>query len=215
MSACSVQAISHVGCRLMVASSANTSRPRLPAACGDIAFALATKAAMSSEADGLSCGNEPALRPSGTAGFGLIGSPDMNARAQIANPMWAVTLSCSTPLHPTRLNRPFEGAGKLSSVLGNRGEGCNRPRIGHRRRLLHGAERAIVVEEFVEHPLDRRLGFIRAGIAHVVVLKSGANNGNPGLLTDFFVRNDTGIGLEDGVLRAERNDLESAVSHER
>jgi hypothetical protein len=34
MSACSVQAMSQVGCRLMVASSAKTSRPRCPAAVG-------------------------------------------------------------------------------------------------------------------------------------------------------------------------------------
>src|SRR5215510_13419590 len=32
MSACSVQAVSQVGCRLIVASSAKTSRPRLPGA---------------------------------------------------------------------------------------------------------------------------------------------------------------------------------------
>src|SRR5450631_4592924 len=87
MSACSEQAISHVGCRLMVASSANTSRPLAPAACGDIARALATKAAMSSEADGLASGNTPvlpdsALRPAGTSvgDFGLVGSPDISAR---------------------------------------------------------------------------------------------------------------------------------------
>src|SRR6202142_3820409 len=30
MSACNLQAVSQVGCRLMVASSANTSRPRVP-----------------------------------------------------------------------------------------------------------------------------------------------------------------------------------------
>src|ERR1700680_1462091 len=82
MSACSAQAISHVGCRLMVASSAKTNRPLLPAACGDIALALATKAAMSSAADGLASGNEPVLPPSDilSAGFGLIGSPDIEAR---------------------------------------------------------------------------------------------------------------------------------------
>jgi hypothetical protein len=72
--------MSHVGWRLMVASSANTSLPRLPAACGDIALALATKAAMSSEAEGFCSDNEPALRPSGAPGFGSIGSPDMDAR---------------------------------------------------------------------------------------------------------------------------------------
>src|SRR5664279_697752 len=87
ISACSAQAMSQVGCRLMVASSANTSRPLAPAACGDIARALATNAAMSSEADGLASGNAPdlplsALRPASTsvAGFGLVGSPDINAR---------------------------------------------------------------------------------------------------------------------------------------
>jgi hypothetical protein len=71
----------------MVASSANTSRPFAPAALGDIARALATKAAMSSDADGLVSGNEPALPDPGfcaevtlPGGFGLIGSPDINAR---------------------------------------------------------------------------------------------------------------------------------------
>src|SRR5437899_2758436 len=70
----------------MVASSANTSRPRAPAACGDIALALATKAAISSEPDGVSCTTEPelpdALRAEGTSvdDFGLVGSPDISAR---------------------------------------------------------------------------------------------------------------------------------------
>src|SRR5215472_13213604 len=51
ISACSAQAISQVGWRLMVASSANTSRPPAPAACGDIARALATKPAISPEVE--------------------------------------------------------------------------------------------------------------------------------------------------------------------
>src|SRR5580698_2552281 len=87
MSACSAQAMSQVGCRLMVASSANTSRPFAPAAWGDIARALATKAAMSSDADGLASGTEPVLPDSALdaeatspADFGLIGSLDMSAR---------------------------------------------------------------------------------------------------------------------------------------
>src|ERR1700712_3689177 len=87
MSACSAQAMSQVGCRLMVASSANTSRPLAPAAWGDIAFALATKAAMSSDADGLACGNEPAFpdavffaEDTSPIDFGLVGSPVMSAR---------------------------------------------------------------------------------------------------------------------------------------
>jgi hypothetical protein len=77
--------MSQVGCRLMVASSANTSRPLVPAAWGDIARALATKAAMSSEADVLVSGNkpdlsDPDLRPASPVDFGLVGSPDIGAR---------------------------------------------------------------------------------------------------------------------------------------
>src|ERR1700694_4064652 len=89
MSACSAQAISQVGCRLMVASSANTSRPLAPGACGDIARALATKAAMSSEADDFVSGCEPVLPDAAfCAGetsprdFGLVGSPGISARRQ-------------------------------------------------------------------------------------------------------------------------------------
>src|SRR5687768_17005046 len=85
MSACNAQAMSQVGCRLMVASSANTRRPRAPAACGDIARALATKAAISSEADGLASGNglpDAAFCDADTspADFGLVGSPDISTR---------------------------------------------------------------------------------------------------------------------------------------
>jgi hypothetical protein len=86
MSACSAQAMSQVGCRLMVASSANTSLPRAPGRCGDIARAFATKAAMSSDADGLVSGNGPPMRASAfaeatsPADFGLMGSPAMSAR---------------------------------------------------------------------------------------------------------------------------------------
>src|SRR4029450_10567659 len=71
----------------MVASSANTSRPLAPAVLGDVARALATKAAMSSDADGLVSGNDLALpapafcaEVTSPAGFGLVGSPDINAR---------------------------------------------------------------------------------------------------------------------------------------
>src|SRR6202011_3954824 len=87
ISACSVHAISQVGCRLIVASSAKTSRPLAPAACGDIARALATKAAISSEADGVASGSRPALPDAGfwpadtsPADFGLVGSPDISTR---------------------------------------------------------------------------------------------------------------------------------------
>src|SRR5206468_3140584 len=72
---------------LMVASSANTSLPLAPARCGDIALALATKAATSSAADGLASGSGPALRcpvvdaeDTSPADLGLIGSPAMVAR---------------------------------------------------------------------------------------------------------------------------------------
>src|SRR5712672_1480361 len=86
MSACRAQAMSQVGCRLMVASSANTSRPLAPVRCGDIARALATKAAISSDVDVLASGNGPALcwsvgfAATSPADFGLFGSPAMRAR---------------------------------------------------------------------------------------------------------------------------------------
>src|SRR5260370_38524236 len=98
MSACSAQAISHVGCRLMVASSANTNRPFAPAVLGYIGRALGTKAAMSSDADGLVSGNEPDLPdpafcaevPS-PAGFGLIGSLVIIAPELVAHLIWLGT----------------------------------------------------------------------------------------------------------------------------
>lgn len=43
----------------MVASRANTKRPLAPAACGDIACAFATKAAIASEVEVFASGNEP------------------------------------------------------------------------------------------------------------------------------------------------------------
>jgi hypothetical protein len=69
----------------MVASSANTILPRAPAACGDIARALATKAAISSDADGLACGSGlpgAAFRGADISlvDFGLVGSPDIRTR---------------------------------------------------------------------------------------------------------------------------------------
>src|SRR3954454_18499415 len=86
ISACSAQAMSQVGWRLMVASSANTSRPRAPAACGDIARALATKAAISSDPDGFASGKESGrdapfwAEDTSLAGLGLVGSTDISAR---------------------------------------------------------------------------------------------------------------------------------------
>src|ERR1700722_8116281 len=68
----------------------------------------------------------------------------------------------------------------LRSVLGNWRIGRNRPGIRHRRRRVcfNRPERAVIIQEFVEHPLDRGLGFIRTGVAHVVVLERGAHDGN-------------------------------------
>src|SRR5258708_6689591 len=83
MSACSVQAMSQVGCRLMVASSANTSLPRAPSACGDIARALATKAAISSVVDAFASGSVlPACSAATLLWLDLVGSPDIGTRAQ-------------------------------------------------------------------------------------------------------------------------------------
>jgi hypothetical protein len=79
-----------------VASSANTNRPLAPAACGDIARALATKAAMSSEADGFSSGNDLALPAAGfcaagtsLAGIWSAGSRNIHARNWFASFMWS------------------------------------------------------------------------------------------------------------------------------
>src|SRR6266481_8528299 len=84
MSACNAHAMSQVGCRLMVASSANTSLPLAPAACGDIARALATKPAISSAVDDFVSGSVPALSVLGaeltSPDLGLVGSPDIGAR---------------------------------------------------------------------------------------------------------------------------------------
>src|ERR1700759_2566540 len=88
MSACSAQAMSQVGCRLMVASSSNTSRPRAPAASGDMARAFATKAAISSEVEVLVSGNDPVL-PSACADvtsldLDLVGSLDIGVASGCA-----------------------------------------------------------------------------------------------------------------------------------
>src|SRR5215218_5798580 len=86
ISACNAQAISHVGCRLIVASSAKTTRPFAPAAWGDIACTSATNAAISSEAYGLASGKKPDLpaalfcaEDTSPADFGFVGSADISA----------------------------------------------------------------------------------------------------------------------------------------
>src|SRR5450432_617169 len=81
----------------------------------------------------------------------------------------------------------------------------NRSRLRDLRRMaLDRFERAVVVEEFVEHALDRVLDRIRTAVPHVGVRVAG-------LLADLLIRNDARIGLEDRILRTEREDLQSAV----
>src|SRR5215475_9688682 len=82
MSACSAQAMSHVGCRLRVASSAKISRALAPGACGDVARALATKSAISLAvedlvSEDLVSGRDPALSNSdlAEAGSADVASP--------------------------------------------------------------------------------------------------------------------------------------------
>src|SRR5882762_6878101 len=125
ISACSAQAMSQVGCRLMVASSAKTSRPLAPAAWGDIARALATKAAISSEADGVASGSLPALPGSdfcaeGTApaDFGWVGSPDISTR-QLQQVL------CG----------PGQGGGQCAVTTRNTGRSPMRFQIGRMQRL--------------------------------------------------------------------------------
>src|ERR1700754_1023833 len=101
MSACRAQAMSQVGCRLMVASRANTSLPRPPSACGDIARALATKAAISSEVEDLLSGSDPAPSALGdetvSPRFGLVGSPGIDARLWLPSQDAAPSVSAPSP----------------------------------------------------------------------------------------------------------------------
>ena len=88
-----------------------------PARCGDIARALATKAAMSSAADVLVSGNGRPLRASvfcsevtSPADFGLMGSPAMSARNCAAGSMWAGTRRWS--MHPNAIPPGSRGSGR-------------------------------------------------------------------------------------------------------
>src|SRR3984893_13697145 len=105
---------------------------------------------------------------------------------------------------------------RLPSVLDRRVE-RNRPRVGHDRRgfCIDRLERAVVGDELVEHVLDRYLGLVGTGIAHVVMPEAGVDDRDPGLLALFGGRNDPGVSLEDRVLRTEGQDLEPAVGDER
>src|SRR5674476_392257 len=93
--------------------------------------------------------------------------------------------------------------------------GSNRTGIGHQRRRVCNdrPERAFVIEEFVEHALDRRFGVVGTAIAHVGVLVAGLYDRDARLLTDPFRRDDPGIGLELRILRTERQDLELSLIH--
>src|ERR1700712_1951747 len=121
--------MSHVGCRLMVASSANTRRRLAPVACGDIARAFATKAAMSSDADDLASGKEAVLPESAfwaedtsVAGLDLVGSPAINAhqlQQALCGPSPARGQSgcnAAQPANPKRA-RTCSGCALLSSGL--------------------------------------------------------------------------------------------------
>src|SRR6202171_166456 len=199
MSACSAQAMSQVGCRLMVASSANTSLPFAPARCGDIALAWATKAAMSSAADGLASGSGPALRcpdvgaeDTSPADLGLIGSPAMIAR-QLQQALCGTateTGQCAGFAQVPVKRRERAGRSVLERRIGS-----DRPGAGHRRRILghHRPERTVVCNEFVEHVLDRRLRLVGAGIAHIVMLEAGIDHRDPRLLALRRIRDDARV----------------------
>src|SRR6266478_1108947 len=212
MSACRAHAMSHVGCRLMVASSANINRPRAPEAWGDIARALATKAAMSSEADGFTSGNGAAFpdaafccaESASLADFGLVGSPDMRAR------------NCCT-LYVGRDRGTVNATDKRYASVPDRLIEGDRPRrlddlqgVG-----LDRPERAVVVEKFIQHALDRRLNVIGTAIAHIGMLITGLHDRNAGLFTDIIGGNHTWIGLEHRVLGTEGQYLEFTVGHKR
>src|ERR1700730_18661717 len=190
--------MSQVGWRLMVASSAKIRRPRPPCVCGDIARALATKAAMSSDVEDLFSGSECDLAASFEAATspvrGFTGSPDIGAHQITAS-----------------LNAADEGRlmrqGVLLGVLRGRHKNRNRSGIDDRILCLYfdGCNVGVVggVEELVEHALDRGLVLLRSGVAHVVVLERRVHDGDARLLALIRARDDAGIGLELRVLGAE------------
>src|SRR6185437_16889152 len=75
-------------------------------------------------------------------------------------------------------------------------------------------ERAVVLDERVEHALDRGLDLVGAAIAHFGVLESGLHDLDTRFLADRLVRYHAGIGLELRILGAERENLELAVGDE-
>src|SRR5438270_1828236 len=218
MSACSVQAMSQVGCRLMVASSANTSRPFAPGACGDIARALATKAAMSSDAEAVVSGNAPDL-PDARAGATETSSPDfrlVGSRGMLAR-KWLqayVALACK------RVNAKLDSCDALPEPLvWHRLAQGDRPwRIGQDIRYFRRHRRNLAVvaiaQKLIEHALNGGLDAVRTGVTHVVMLEAGVDHGDAGLLADVLIGHDARISLEDGIRGAERENLEFALGHE-
>ena len=166
MSACSAQAMSQVGCRLMVASSANTSRPRAPAACGDIARALATKAAMSSGGRRPRSGNglpdELARRGYVALRFRFGGFAGHERSPIAASSMWdriagrQCTGRCIGPDPAARLTLAVSWSPTAVGWL-VAGELRDRSRIGHERirrlgRATGCSSAAVgIAEELVEH----------------------------------------------------------------
>src|SRR5579863_2219273 len=157
ISDCNAHAMSHVGCRLMVASSAKTNRPLPADANGDMAFALATKAAMSSEVEASRSGSAPSRpRAISPVDFELSRPPDMS-RSRKPN------VGCGTLPVNARLSAG-ESFSRLRSVVRDRHKGRDRTCIGHNRRLCRRIGRpkiaAILVQHLVQRLLDRRLGFV-------------------------------------------------------
>src|SRR5215472_8245104 len=210
ISAWSAHAMSQVGWRLMVASSAKISRPRLPSAWGDIARAFATKAAMSSDVEALLSGRERVLAASFEVATspvrGFEGSSDIGAR---------LLLQAGYAGNSRRLVR--QGFLFLG-VLRGRNIKRDRSRVDNIVLGFHLDRRDLgvvgLVEELVQHALDRGLGFLRSGVAHVIVLEGSVDDGDAGLLTLIRARNDARIRLELRILGAERENLELARGDE-
>src|SRR5581483_4486520 len=209
ISACNAQAMSQVGCRLMVASSANTSRPRAPCACGDIARAFATKAAMSSEVEALASGSAPPLPARSADGtsprLDLVGSPDIaltfgeRPRRRGAQRSVRQMLRRFGFLTRGYIERHRSGVEGLLHVGLDRRDGTRLVGLG---------------QELVQHALDRGLRLLRSGIAHVVVLEIGIDDGDAVLVALIRAWDHAGIGLELGILGTEGQDLKLAAGDE-
>src|SRR6201999_4477567 len=88
----------------------------------------------------------------------------------------------------------------------------DRSRLGDLRHVgQYRLERAVILEELVQHALDIRLDVVGPAIAHPVVLVAGLHDRDAGLFASAVVGYDAGIWLEHRILRTEREDLELAV----